>query len=171
VWDRVAVLMAPWRAAGCGGGHDAAAPPDRHRRRCGGAGSAPGLQLEDHREAIADTRQEVVDRAAYLTNFLAWQDRSGDASDGDGFAWCNDCNDANAGVSPGAPEICGNGIDDNRNFLVDADEPCGSPAPAAATSAVGGAPSPTAAATLPELVLPPRWRRRLVARRLLLRTG
>ena len=68
----------------------------------------------------------VVDRAAYLATFLACQDGSGDASDadGDGFAWCNDCNDANPGVSPGAAEICANGIDDNCNFLVDAAEAC-----------------------------------------------
>ena len=84
------------------------------------------FSVEDHREAIAATRQEVVDRAAFLTKFLACQDRSGDTSDGDGdgFAWCNDCNDANAGVSPGAAEICGNGIDDNCNFLIDAAEGC-----------------------------------------------
>ena len=84
------------------------------------------FSVEDHQEAIAATRQVVVDRAAYLTTFLACQDDSDDASDGDGdgFAWCNDCNDANAGVSPGAAELCGNGIDDNCNFLIDTAEAC-----------------------------------------------
>ena len=31
----------------------------------------------------------------------------------------NDCNDGNASVHPGSPEICGNGIDDNCNGIVD----------------------------------------------------
>ena len=52
---------------------------------------------------IAEMRQVVVDRAAYLTTFLACQDGSGDASDadGDGFAWCNDCNDVHRRHQPG----------------------------------------------------------------------
>lgn len=84
------------------------------------------FSVEDHLEAIAATRQVVVDRAAYLTTFLGCQDGTGDVSDadGDGFAWCNDCNDANAGVSPGAAELCANLVDDNCNFLVDAAEAC-----------------------------------------------
>ena len=82
--------------------------------------------MEDHREAIAAMRQEVVDRADAIARFLACQDGSGDArdGDGDGFAWCNDCDDGNAAVNPGAVEICGNGIDDNCNRLLDAQEIC-----------------------------------------------
>jgi hypothetical protein len=82
--------------------------------------------MEDHREAIAAMGQEVIDRAAYIARFLGCEDGSGDASDGDGdgFAWCHDCNDGNAAVNPGAVEICGNGIDDNCNRLADAQEIC-----------------------------------------------
>jgi hypothetical protein len=82
--------------------------------------------MEDHREAVAEMRQEVVDRASYLATFLACEDGSGDASDrdGDGFSWCNDCDDGNAAVNPGAVEICGNGIDDNCNRYADADDGC-----------------------------------------------
>jgi len=79
-----------------------------------------------HLQAVAKMRQMVVDRADYVARFLACQDRTGDASDGDGdgFAWCNDCNDGNAGVNPGAVEICGNGIDDNCNAHLDAADAC-----------------------------------------------
>ena len=84
------------------------------------------FSVEDHQAAIAETRQVVVDRPAFIAKFLGCQDGSGDAidADGDGFAWCNDCNDATPGVSPGAPELCANGIDDNCNFLFDAGEAC-----------------------------------------------
>ena len=95
---------------------------DPHRRKT----------IERHHEAIAETRQMVVDRAAYMTSFLGCQDGSGDArdGDGDGFAWCNDCDDASPGVNPGAAEICGNGIDDNCNRYADADDGCpAAPAP------------------------------------------
>jgi secreted trypsin-like serine protease len=48
-------------------------------------------------------------------------------SDGDGYCLgggpMGDCNDANPYQNPGAAEVCGNGIDDNCNGLVD--ESCG----------------------------------------------
>ncbi len=40
--------------------------------------------------------------------------------DGDGYTPNQgDCNDANPNVHPGTPEVCGNGLDDNCNGLVD----------------------------------------------------
>lgn len=42
-------------------------------------------------------------------------------ADGDGFAASIDCNDASAGVFPGAVEVCGDGVDQNCDM---ADEPC-----------------------------------------------
>jgi hypothetical protein len=89
---------------------------DPHRKR----------SVEDHREAIEEMRQEVADRPAYVARFLACEDGTGDASDGDGdgFAWCNDCDDANASVNPGAVEICANGLDDNCNHRADTADGC-----------------------------------------------
>jgi hypothetical protein len=80
--------------------------------------------MHEFAEAVAAMRQVVVDRPAYVSKFLACQDGSGDVTDGDGdgFAWCNDCNDGTAAVNPGAAEICGNAIDDNCNRLVDAED-------------------------------------------------
>jgi hypothetical protein len=79
------------------------------------------VSVEDHDEAVAGLRQEVSDRAAFVGKFLGCQDGSGDVTDadGDGTPWCNDCNDQNAAVHPGAAEICGNRIDDDCNGLVD----------------------------------------------------
>jgi hypothetical protein len=79
------------------------------------------VTVADHVRGVAGMRQEVVDRPAYLNKFLGCEDGTGDVTDadGDGAAWCNDCDDGNAAVHPGATEICGNGIDDDCNGFVD----------------------------------------------------
>ena len=87
----------------------AVVPPSRRAILC----PAGGTLAQRHRGG-----------AAYIAKFLACQDGSGDATDGDGdgFAWCNDCDDRAATVHPGAAEICGNAIDDNCNSMIDATE-------------------------------------------------
>jgi hypothetical protein len=79
------------------------------------------VSVVDHNDAIAAMRKEVSDRAAFVGKFLGCEDGSGDVTDadGDGTSWCNDCDDQNAAVHPGAAEICGNGLDDDCNGLVD----------------------------------------------------
>lgn len=119
----VRALLARWDVARVQGWIDAwsaqiadAVAQDPHRKN----------SVHDHHEAIAEMREEVVDRPAYVERFLACEDGTGDASDGDGdgFAWCNDCDDANPTVNPGAVEVCGNGIDDNCNRRADIADGC-----------------------------------------------
>jgi hypothetical protein len=95
---------------------ESAVEQDPHRTR----------SMDDHHEAVAEMRRVAADRPAYIAKFLGCEDGSGDASDadGDGFAWCNDCDDANAAVNPAAVEICGNGIDDNCNRYADTQDGC-----------------------------------------------
>jgi hypothetical protein len=70
--------------------------------------------------AIAAAHAEVGDRAAFLQSWLDCEHGpAGVDGDHDGARWCDDCNDGNASVHPGAAEICGNKVDDNCNGLVD----------------------------------------------------
>jgi len=83
----------------------------------------------DFQSAISVARQMVEKRPAYLKTFIDCERGAGGADqDGDGFKWCDDCNDNNAAAHPGAPEVCGNQADDNCNGLVD--EGCPAPPPA-----------------------------------------
>jgi hypothetical protein len=78
--------------------------------------------VDQFNAAVASMRDMVQNRPVYLKSFLACE--AGDAAqsadaDGDGSAWCNDCDDGNGAVHPGAPEVCGNHVDDNCDGVVD----------------------------------------------------
>jgi hypothetical protein len=75
-----------------------------------------------HDEAVAAMRAEISNRAVYLKSFLTCMQGAGSDNDGDGFPWCNDCDDRRADVYPGAPELCGDAIDQNCDSV--ADEGC-----------------------------------------------
>jgi hypothetical protein len=73
-------------------------------------------------EATQTARDVVSQRAAYLQTFVDCERGVASAAtdaDGDGYRWCDECDDANPAVNPGAAEICGNGVDDNCNGQID----------------------------------------------------
>ncbi len=74
-------------------------------------------------QLATQTAHDIVgQRAAYLKTFVDCEHGVAGAAtdaDGDGYNWCDECNDSSAAVHPGAKEICGNHIDDDCNGLVD----------------------------------------------------
>jgi hypothetical protein len=67
-------------------------------------------------------KQEVAARAAYLQTFVDCEHgvpAAATDADSDGFKWCDECDDSNPGAHPGAPEVCGNMLDDNCDGFVD----------------------------------------------------
>ena len=81
---------------------------------------ATGATIQDFDDAIALARRGAADRADYAKRWLAcWDSGTGVDQDGDGVVWCKDCRDDLPAVKPGAPEVCGNMIDDNCNGVVD----------------------------------------------------
>jgi hypothetical protein len=80
----------------------------------------------DVAQATATARDVIASRAAYLQTFVDCERGVPSAAtdaDGDGYRWCDECDDRNGAVHPGAAEICGNGIDDDCNGQID--EGCG----------------------------------------------
>jgi len=76
--------------------------------------------VDEWSAAIATARDVMQKRPDFLRDFVACERGQGGAdADGDGVPWCNDCNDDDASVRPGAAEVCGNGVDDDCNGLVD----------------------------------------------------
>jgi hypothetical protein len=77
---------------------------------------------DEIQRATQTARDIVSKRAAYLQTFVDCEHGVAAAAtdaDGDGYLWCDECDDTNPNVHPGAREICGNGIDDDCNGFVD----------------------------------------------------
>jgi hypothetical protein len=71
-------------------------------------------------DTLHDLREAIEHQKAFMGRYLDCQDSgSGADADGDGAIWCRDCNDADAAVHPGAPEVCGNMADDNCDLRRD----------------------------------------------------
>jgi len=72
-------------------------------------------------QAVSAARDVVEKRAQFLQSFVDCEHNgtATDDHDGDGVRWCDDCRDDNPAVHPGAAEVCGNGIDDDCNGVVD----------------------------------------------------
>ena len=92
--------------------------------------------------AMAALSDFIQNRPQYLQSFLRCEQGSAADSadaDGDGVPWCNDCDDANPSAHPGAPELCGNHVDDNCDGVVD--ENCPGEQPGYPGQPDGGAPA------------------------------
>jgi hypothetical protein len=72
----------------------------------------------DHQWAVDLLRQYPAKRAKSVDQWLDCREQGGPDSDGDGFEWCQDCDDDDPSVHPGAEEVC-NDIDDNCDGLID----------------------------------------------------
>ncbi len=117
--DAIAALLAKWNVAQIQGWIDswsqqiaAAAASDPH------AWATPA----DTQMATQTARDIVAKRPAYLQTFVDCEHGVAGAAtdgDGDGYKWCDECDDGNPNVHPGAKEICGNGVDDDCNGFVD----------------------------------------------------
>jgi hypothetical protein len=79
------------------------------------------FSIAAHQQAVAAMRQEVAVRATYLGAFLGCVQGGspGEDVDGDGRRWCDDCDDGRADVYPGAPELCGDGVDQDCDSVSD----------------------------------------------------
>lgn len=80
------------------------------------------FSTQHHLAAIETLRAYATERAATVDEWIdCWQSGGAD-SDGDGWEFCNDCDDGDSARNFDAPELC-NGYDDNCDGQID--EPTG----------------------------------------------
>src|SRR6185369_18098236 len=86
----------------------AAAEADPHRP----------FSMAQHVAAVSYIRQTIAARADYIDGWLDCREHGGPDVDGDGYDACHDCDDHDATVHPGAPEVC-NAFDDDCDGRID----------------------------------------------------
>lgn len=79
--------------------------------------------LEEHETATERMRAWVRARHAFLDSWVSCQQGGTEDADGDGAVVCQDPDDGDAGVGPGATETC-NGVDDDADGWIDDDPAC-----------------------------------------------
>lgn len=80
------------------------------------------FSTQHHLAAIESLHAYSSRRAATVDEWIDCWQSGGPDRDGDGYAFCNDCDDGDSTRHPGAPELC-NGYDDNCDGQID--EPTG----------------------------------------------
>jgi hypothetical protein len=71
-----------------------------------------------HDSSMGMMRLDVRERVEFIDSWMACRSGGGPDSDGDGFVWCQECDDSDATIKPGAVETC-NLRDDNCDGRVD----------------------------------------------------
>ena len=79
--------------------------------------------FQDDQEQQGRLSDYVSARPAFVRSWLECVNGGGTDADGDGAAWCLDCDDTSPTTHPGAAEVCGDGVDQNCNGV--ADDGCG----------------------------------------------
>jgi CotH kinase protein/Putative metal-binding motif len=74
--------------------------------------------MTNHRSALVGMRSLIAQRATFIDGWLACRDHGGTDADGDGFDFCQECDDSDATAFPGATEVC-NGLDDDCDGRID----------------------------------------------------
>jgi hypothetical protein len=117
--DTIAGLLAKWNVTQIQGWIDSWS-----RQIADAAASDPhAWATPDQTQKATQTARDIVaKRPAYLQSFVDCEHGVAGAAtdaDGDGYNWCDECDDDNPEVHPGAQELCGNVVDDDCNGLVD----------------------------------------------------
>ncbi len=79
--------------------------------------------FDQHPAAVDSLRGYLQPRVDYLNDWLICSGGGGTDGDGDGYTWCNDCNDLDPAISPGATETC-DGVDQDCTGIADDSDLC-----------------------------------------------
>lgn len=63
--------------------------------------------VEDWQRTVAGLREHVAKRKEFVQSWCECRKNGGADGDGDGAAWCRECDDTRSGVGPHVAEVCG----------------------------------------------------------------